>query len=224
MNLAEMSNIVRLQAQTDEVDAPDGLLEFYAESAYKDIQSRVSQWPHKRATYNAVTVAGTPNYAFATFAPTNMEFLLSVTLPDNVLWPISRDEYRELTRDSAPTGTPTLYAVDNDVVWLYPTPAAAVPVQFSGYASFADWPVGSAEPDLPRGFDQTIVYHMMARYYQSQEDLELYQQYMRDYEISMTNQIDRALRDSSSYVRPSVMGSNVPVLSEREWMRRNVEG
>jgi hypothetical protein len=98
-----------------------------------------------------------------------------------------------------------------------------VQVTLSGYSAFAEWPVGSEEPDLPRGFDQTIVYHMMARYYQSQEDLELYQQYLRDYEISLQNQIDRALRDESSYMRPSQMGSMVPYMSEQQWMRRNVE-
>ena len=66
MNLAEMMTVVRDQAQTDTVDAPDGLLTFYARSAYQDIQSRVSQWPHLRESFVHVTVAGTPNYAFAT--------------------------------------------------------------------------------------------------------------------------------------------------------------
>ena len=225
MNLGEMMTVVRDQAQTDSVDAPDGLLTFYARSAYQDIQSRVSQWPHLRESFVTSTVAGTPNYAFATFAPNTMEYIVSATVPDHVLWPMSRDEYRAVTRDSTSTGTPTHYMVDGGVVWLWPTPATATSLSLSGYSFFTEWPSGVAEPDLPRGFDSAIVFFMMARYYQSQEDVELYQQYMRDYEATMQNQIDRAMRGNDIFMGPSIKGSGYSAgISENQWMRRNVEG
>lgn len=225
MNLAEMMEVVRDQAQTDTVDAPDGLLTFYARSAYQDIQSRVGQWPHLRESFVQTTVVGTPNYAFATFAPNTMEYIVSATVPDHVLYPMSRDEYRAVTRSSTSTGNPTHYMVDGDVIWLWPTPAAAVALSLSGYVAFTDWPSGVAEPNLPRGFDSAIVFFMMARYYQSQEDVELYQQYMRDYEATMQNQIDRAMRGNDIFMGPSIRGSGRSAgISENQWMRRNVEG
>jgi hypothetical protein len=228
MNLAEMMEVVRSQAQTDTVDAPDGLLTFYARSAYQDIQSRVGQWPHLRESFAHITVPGTPNYAFATFAPNTMEYIVSATVPDNVLYPMSRDEYRAQTRNSTTTGTPTHYMVDGDVVWLWPTPAAATTLSLSGYSSFNVWPGGPgdvSEADLPRGFDTAIVFFMMGRYYQSQEDIELYQQYMRDYETTLQNQIDRAMRGNDIFMGPSIKGSGRSAgISETQWMRRNVEG
>jgi|TARA_R110000822_G_scaffold23158_5_gene71940 hypothetical protein len=225
MNLSEMMTVVRDQAQTDTADAPDGLLTFYARSAYQDIQSRVGQWPHLRESFVKTTVAGTPNYAFATFAPNTMEYIVSATVPDHVLYPMSRDEYRAVTRNSTTTGAPTHYMVDGDVVWLWPTPAAAVALSLSGYASFTDWPSGVDEPNLPRGFDSAIVFFMMARYYQSQEDIELYQQYMRDYEATLQNQIERAMRGTDIFMGPSIKGSGRSAgISETQWMRRNVEG
>ena len=226
MNLAEMMTVVRDQAQTDSVDAPDGLLTFYARSAYQDIQSRVSQWPHQRQSFTHTTVAGTPNYAFATFAPNTMEYIVSATVPDRVLWPMSRDEYRAVTRNYTSTGTATHYMVDGDVVWLWPTPSAAVSLSLSGYSLFSEWPESTlSDPDLPRGFDSAIIFFMMARYYQSQEDIELYQQYMRDYEATMQNQIDRAMRGNDVFMGPSVKGSGRSAgISENQWMRRNVEG
>ena len=83
MNLDEMMTVVRDQAQTDDVDAPDGLLTFYARSAYQDIQSRVSQWPHQRESFTHMTVAGVPNYPFSTFDRRDTVY----TLPGNLfLW------------------------------------------------------------------------------------------------------------------------------------------
>ena len=225
MNLAEMMTVVRDQAQTDSVDAPDGLLEFYARSAYQDIQSRVGQWPHLRESFTHMTAAGVPNYPFVSFAPNTMEYIVSATVPDHVLWPMSRDEYRAHTRDASASGTPTHYMVDGGVVWLWPTPVAAESLALSGYSFFAEWPTGSAEPDLPRGFDTAIVFFMMGRYYQSQEDLELYQQYMRDYEVTVQNQIERALRGTDIFMGPSVKSSGYsPGMTEVQWMRKNVEG
>jgi hypothetical protein len=225
MNLSEMMTVVRDQAQTDSVDAPDGLLTFYARSAYQDVQSRVGQWPHLRQSFVHTTVAGTPNYAFATFAPNTMEYIVSATVPDHVLWPMSRDEYRAVTRDSTSTGTPTHYMVDGGVVWLWPTPSTATSLSLSGYSFFTEWPSGVAEPDLPRGFDSAIVFFMMARYYQSQEDIELYQQYMRDYEATLQNQIERSMRGTDIFMGPSIKGSGRSAgISETQWMRRNVEG
>jgi hypothetical protein len=226
MNLDEMMTVVRDQAQTDSVDAPDGLLTFYARSSYQDIQSRIGQWPHQRESFTHMTVAGTASYPFSTFSPNTMEYIVSATVPDHVLWPMSRDEYRQVTRDSTSTGTPTHYMVDGGVVWLWPTPAAATQLALSGYSAFAEWPGGAAaEPDLPRGFDTAIVFFMMARYYQGQEDLELYQQYMRDYEITVQNQIERAMRGTDIFMGPSVKGSGFGSgISESAWMRKNVEG
>ena len=226
MNLDEMMTVVRDQAQTDSVDAPDGLLTFYARSSYQDIQSRIGQWPHQRESFTHMTVAGTASYPFSTFSPNTMEYIVSATVPDHVLWPMSRDEYRQVTRDSTSTGTPTHYMVDGGVVWLWPTPAAATQFALSGYSACAEWPGGAAaEPDLPRGFDTAIVFFMMARYYQGQEDLELYQQYMRDYEITVQNQIERAMRGTDIFMGPSVKGSGFGSgISESAWMRKNVEG
>lgn len=228
MNLSEMRTFVRDHAQTDAQDAPDSNLEVYARAAYRDIQSRVDVWPHLKSTYTFTTVAGQAEYPTALFTDTSLEYVLQVNSPDGVLTVISKDFYDEkVLEGSNPTTLyPHQYMVDVGSIFLYPTPSSAVTMTVQGYRQFATWPSGATEPDLPRGFDEVICWYMLGRYYQGQEDVELGIQYMRDYEIAVTNQIERALRSSKGTAGPKIFGGDQAGtgISYERWVRRNTEG
>ena len=54
---------------------------------------------------------------------------------------------------------------------------------------------------------------------------EAWDQYMRDYEATLQNQIERAMRGTDIFMGPSIKGSGRSAgISENQWMRRNVEG
>lgn len=227
MNLSQMASFVRAQADTDVDDAPDTTLEVYARAAYRDIQARVFPWPDKKVAYTVSTVADEASYALSTFSVSDMEYLVSVVADDDVLMYVSPAQYRELSTELTSSGTPTVYTVDAGVLKLWPTPSGVVSVAVTGYREFVAWPAGSAEPDLPRPFDEAICWYMLARFYQAQEDLELAAGYMRDYEVSVNQQIARAMRTSSVTAGPMIFGGD-PRLPFKQsyaaWVKRSVEG
>lgn len=228
MNLSEMSEFVRAQADTDVTDAPNSKLEVYARAAYRDIQGRVFPWPDKKTTYQFSSVVGTESYALASLTGgADMEFVLMVRNGDEVMDYVSPDRFTELSIESTGNGTPSVYTVDAGVIKLWPKPNSARTYLVTGFRQFAEWPVGSDEPDLPRGFDEPICWYMLSRFYQSQEDLELARDYMRDYDVAVNQQIEKALRTSALSAGPRIFGGD-PMLYEqmsyKDWVRRSVEG
>ena len=227
MNLTEMSTFVRAQADTDVADAPDSTLTVYARAAYRDIIARVFPWPTKKVAYTFTTAVNDPTYSLNALSATNLEYMVSLATAKAVLMYVSPDQYRNLSTGLSGVGTPTVYTVDADVIKLWPTPNGVATYTVTGYRAFAEWPLGSTEPDLPRAFDEAICWYMLARFYQSQEDLELSQMYMRDFEVAVTQQITRAMRTSSTTAGPMIFGGDtrLPFGSGwRDWVKRSVEG
>jgi len=227
MNLSEMSTFVREQADTDTTDASDAKLTVYARAAYRDILARVFPWPDKKVTYTFDSVASTAAYAFTGFSTGDLEYVVSVDDGDDVLMYVSPERFRDFSTELSSTGTPSVYTVDSSQIKLWPTPGGAVTYTVTGYRSFATWPSGSDEPDLPRPFDEAICWYMLARFYQSQEDLELSAMYMRDFEVAVNQQIADSLRTSSTSAGPMIFGGD-PKLSGSQsyadWVKRSVEG
>lgn len=226
MNLQEMAVFVRLQADTDEVDASDPVLEVYARAAYRDIIARVFPWPDKKVSYTFNTVASQADYPMSGFSGADLEYLVSVASDDVLMW-VSPDQFRELSLGAVSVGTPSVYTVESGDVRLWPTPSGVATFTVTGYRGFAVWPAGSDEPDLPRAFDEAICWYMLARFYQAQEDLELSQMYMRDFEAAVNQQIARSMRTSSVTAGPMIFGGD-PRLpfkgSYADWVKRSVEG
>ena len=227
MNLSSMATFVRLQADTDTDDAPDTTLEVYARAAYNQIKATVWPWPLNETSGTFSTTASTAAYAISGLsgAPT-MQFVTSVSRSDEVLDYVSPEVFRNLTAEQGSTGTPRVYTIDNGSIKLWPTPSAgSVTYTVTGYRDFADWPSGSDEPDLPRGFDEAICWYMLSRYYQAQEDLELAQMYMRDFEAAVAIQIAAALRGSSLTAGPMIFGGAFNrTLGYSDWVKRGTEG
>lgn len=221
-----MSVFVRLQADTDTDDAPDTTLEVYARAAYNQIKATVWPWPLNETSGTFPTVASTAAYSISGLSgASTMQFVTSVSRADEVLDYVSPEVFRNLTAEQGSTGTPRVYTVDQDQIKLWPTPSGAATYTVTGYREFADWPSGSDEPDLPRGFDEAICWYMLSRYYQAQEDLELAQMYMRDFEAAVATQIAAALRGSSLTAGPMIFGGAYNrTLDYSDWVKRGTEG
>lgn len=226
MNLSEMSTFVRLQADTDTDDAPDATLTVYARAAYNVIQSKVWPWPQNLTTGTFSTVSGTAGYTLAslTGAP-DMEYVTEVRSGTDVLSYVAPETFRKLSTEETSSGTPRFYTVDGLTIKLWPTPNAVATYTVEGYRSFAEWPSGADEPDLPRAFDEAICWYMLARYYQAQEDMELYQAYMRDFEFAVNQHLERALRGSALTAGPMIFGGNTSrTMTYSDWVKRGTEG
>jgi hypothetical protein len=226
MNLSEMRTFVRTQADTDETDATDAALEVYARAAYREIISRVFPWPDNRKNYSFTTVEETAQYLYSTFSPTDLEFIISVSSGTEQLNWISREEYLDLSVGSTATSSsPQFFAADTTSLYLWPTPGSAFTMTVNGYRSFASWPSGSTEPDLPRAFDEPICWFMLSKYYLAQEDLELAQMYDALFNDGVNSQIQSALRTSAASAGPRIFGGyGRDMISYESWVKRNTEG
>jgi hypothetical protein len=127
--------------------------------------------------------------------------------PDGLLGYISPEQYQEHASDNQ-SGSPAFFVADVSGLWLFPTPNSEQTVKVTAYRQFADWPLSNAdEPDLGRGFDEVICWYMLSKYYSAQEDLELAETYMREYEVTVAHQIEGALRTSAITAGPRIFGN-----------------
>jgi len=223
-----MATFVRLQADTDVADAPDATLTVYARAAYRDIQARVFPWPDKKQTYTFNTVVGQSAYPMSLFSGgADLEFVVSVVSSDDMLLYVSPDRFLQLSLEASSDGTPSVYTVEAAEIRLWPTPNTVSAISVVGFRRFVDWPSGSNEPDLPRGFDEPICWYMLSRFYQAQEDLELSGRYMRDFNEGVNQQIEKALRTSVLSAGPMIFGGDPSLslpMSYSDWVKRSVEG
>lgn len=221
-----MKIFVRAQADTDATDAPDATLDMYARAAYDQIKVMVWPWPQNQQTGTLVTVDGTDAYPLANLvnAP-DMEFVGDVIGPDGALGYVSPAQIWDRGARGTNSGGANVYTVYNDEIVFYPTPNAAETYTVYGYRRFADWPVGSNDPDLPRGFDAAICWYMLSKYYEAQEDLELAQLYMQNFASSVDTQVAAAMRSSAMTAGPMIFGGPVYAReSYANFVRRNTEG
>ena len=226
MNLTDMLTFVRGQADTDETDATTANLTVYARAAYREIQNLTFPWPDKATTFTFSSEASQPKYLFTSMTPATLEYIVSVKNSDDVLNWISMEDLLELQEGNGSTASGAQYfAADNNSIRLWPTPTTVRTYTIVGYREFVDWPSGSAEPDLPRVFDEAICWYMLSKYYLAQEDLELAQKYEAIYAQSVDNHIAATLRGSGSTAGPRVFGGTVTNgVSYVDWVRRNTEG
>ena len=206
MNYQDMAAFVRKQADTDADDAPDLTLRVYARAAYNDIRRRVFPWPDKKTAFNFTTVPGQAFYPYTGMTAPDLDYVISVATPTDMLGYINPEQY--LDKGGSSTGEPLLYSADVNGMYIHPTPTSAVQVSVVGYRKFKEWPISNAdEPDLDRVFDEVICWYMLERYYEAQEDLELAELYARDYEQALNNQIEGALRGNASVAGPRIFGN-----------------
>jgi hypothetical protein len=207
MNYSDMAAFVRAQADTDADDAPDATLRVYAAAAYKDVRRRVFPWPDKKTQFTFPTVPGQSFYPYSAMTAPDMEYVISVAGSAGVLGYVSPEQFLELSTSNN-SGTPRLFVPDTNGMYLFPTPDVSETINVVGYRRFAVWPTNDAsEPDLSRDFDEVICWFMLSKYYENQEDLELVQSYMQDYEVGLAHQIEATLRSSATTAGPRIFGN-----------------
>lgn len=230
MNLSEMIEFVRRQADTDADDAPTSTLTVYARAAYNDIRRRILPFIDLRTNRTLTSVIGQEAYSLSGpefGGTTDLEFVSAIVGPTDILDWVSFDDYlllKDADSVSYSTAEATHYAVRAGQVFLYPSPSAVKEYTVYGYREFADWPSGSDQPDLPREFDEVICWFMLSRYFASQEDLELMQSYERMYETAVGRFLASQMRNDAH--SPKIFGGKLrrAPMSYDRWVRRQVEG
>lgn len=225
MLFSEMTTFVRTVADTDAEDAPDSVLSVYAQDAYYDIRRRVNTWPHLRTDHTLTVTASEPEYDLTA----SVEFVESVIGDTWKLEFVDRDtleRFYEGTSIVSETREADMWNHESGVLKLYPVPSdSSVTYTVRGYRPFADFPVSNNAPDLPVEFHTAICYYMLAKFYMSQEDIELAERHMADYERRVQRALAGMLRSSAGTARPLIFGgSRFTAPGYAGWMKRNTEG
>lgn len=224
----DMKTFVRLQADTDAVDAPDATLEVYALQAFDDIRRRISSWVDRMVSDTLTTVDGMGSYSLTggQFANANLEYVRSVHGPTSTLVHVPFSVFQRISQGSdQTTSEATYWSVNNGTLWLWPTPSAVASYTVWGYQKFTDWALAATEPDLPVELHRSILHYMLSQYYLNQEDLDMSQKYMQQYEASIARFIASSMRQDNAL--PRVLGGRAhgnAVLQYDDWVRRNTEG
>jgi hypothetical protein len=226
-----METFVRQHADTDTTDAPSANLEVYARAAYNDIRRRVATWLDNFTSDTLTVTAGTDSYTLSGggFSGANdIEYVTEIVGSTDKLTAVSFDVFTALKDGSTvsyQTKEADVYAMQGGTIYLWPEPSTSGETYtVYGYREFASWPSGSDEPDLPREFDEAICWYMLSKYYMAQEDVELAQYYMADYERIIGVFIASAMKNGSH--RPRIFGGGAysRTISYGDWLRRNTEG
>lgn len=233
MQISEMIDLVREQADADPIDAPGTLLRMYARAAYDDIRRRIHPWPKNRKRYTFTTNQGVNRYSFdqivGVTGGADLEYPISMIGPRERVTFIDFQTYlriQESEQISQQQREASFYTVEQDELLIWPTPTeSGIQYTLYGYRSFADFPDAVNEPDLERPFHQAIVWYMLYMYFQREEDLELARLYYAEYERTVNQQIAAAMRGAQHTAGPMIFGGDPlgPISFDR-WVKRNVEG
>jgi len=230
MTLGEMRDFVRLHADADAVDAPNGTLDVYGRIAYNDILSRTS-WPHFAVSYVLSTVAGQSEYAFTGFSQTNMDEVTAVVDTTNLG---RRLVYMSQSDADLAFGQPinaqsevaNAFTVVNDSLILYPIPSVTNKLYtVRGRRSPAQWPTTvDSVPDLPAQLHEAISWYMLSSYFMALEDPTMAGVYMNEYE-GMVRRHTRAYSVREYKATPLVIGGqNYGQPDFTRWVRGQLEG
>lgn len=229
MLYSEMKAFVRSHADTDAIDAPDENLDVYARAAYNDIRRRLGKWDEYHGSDTLTTTAGTVSYVLSGggFTAGNIEMVTGVVGGSSKLVYVPWDRYLEMrdgTDVTISASEASCYSIKDGAVFLYPDPSTSGETYtVYGYQTWSEWPSGAAAPPLPDEFHEPICWYMLSRYYAAQEDLELAQIWMRDYEQATARMLAFSQRKDSH--RPRVFGGKFrQYLSYPDWVRRNTQG
>lgn len=209
MTFTEMMEFVRLQADADEVDAPQTTLTVHARMAYNDILSRKVAWDHLEVHYDLATVADTQEYAFPTSGTDTIERVYSITTTSGLtkrLMYVTRSDADLLYDNDGTRGEPEAYTLYNGKIVLYPVPGAVYNLKVHGFREPHSWPAEAGSiPDLPDPFHDCIAWYMLSSFYMGQEDTQLAGAYLTEYQQMVARCMD-GVSVRNARPRPKTLG------------------
>lgn len=192
---AEILQTVRDITELDSTDVPDSLLTLYLRDGYNRIVDLERRWPFLEVSFTLTTVADQQSYTVNDFTAHDIREVISVVDPNNIR--LSYIDYSEAEAQfltpATPVGRPTFFSFWADQIHFFPRPTEAYALTVRAYRHPTDWVTAGTTPDGPDGFDLPLVYYVVSRVYQSQE------------EIGVANEYERSFADAISLARRDIM-------------------
>ena len=174
MNRTDIINSVREITEMDSSDVSDAIIKLYMRDGYNRIIDLERRWNFLEVTFTFNTVANQQSYAINDYTAYDMREIISLVDPDNArLSYISYDVAEEEFLGPMPVlGQPLFYSMWADEIHLFPTPIDAFTLTARGYRTPNDWVTDDTTVDGPDAFDIPLVYYVVSRIYQAQEEAQ----------------------------------------------------
>jgi len=221
MSLTDVRLMVRNISDLDTTDLPNSVLDDFVKEAFQRIIVLERRWPKYQESYTFNTVANQRAYTISTIGDIREVIsLVDTSTSGNRLTMIAYDDAEEIWLGATDTASrPFFFALWDGQLHLYAKPDLVYPITVRAYRNpVYTWLTTITDPiDCDEWFHILLVYFVLSRVYQRQEDPELSQMYLKSFEEGVA----MARRDlmKSPSARPILLSGGHVYPTARRWMQ-----
>lgn len=220
MTRTDIIDAVREITEMDSADVSDTVIDIYMRDGYNRIIELERRWTFLETTFSLTTTVGQEDYTVDDFTADEIrEVIAVVDSENNRLHYVGYDDAEETLIDSPlTTGNPTFYSFWGGKMFLFPTPEEAATLSVRAYRYPTDWVTNDTAPDGVASFDMALVYYVISRIYQAQEELNTAATYERMYSDTVTLARRDLTRPPSSSPMVFAGGKQFRAFKGKDWV------
>ena len=221
MRLTDVRLMVRNISDLDTTDLPNSVLDDFVKEAFQRIIVLERRWPKYQETYTFNTVVNQRAYTIATIGDIREVIsLVDTSTSGSRLTMIPYDNAEEIWLGNTDVASrPYFYALWDSALHLYAKPDAVYSITVRAYRNpLYTWLTTITDPiDCDEWFHILLVYFVLSRVYQRQEDPELSQMYLKSFEEGVA--IARRDLMKTPSARPLLLSGGRQYPTMRRWLQ-----
>ncbi|CAB4171173.1 hypothetical protein UFOVP1335_38 [uncultured Caudovirales phage] len=221
MSLTDVRLMVRNISDLDTTDLPNSVLDDFVKEAFQRIIVLERRWPKYQETYTFNTVANQRAYTIATIGDIREVIsLVDTSTSGSRLTMIPYDNAEEIWLGNTDVASrPYFYALWDSALHLYAKPDAVYAITVRAYRNpLYTWLTTITNPiDCDEWFHILLVYFVLSRVYQRQEDPELSQMYLKSFEEGVAMARRDLMKTPSA--RPMLLSGGRQYPTMRRWLQ-----
>ena len=221
MSLTDVRLMVRNISDLDTTDLPNSVLDDFVKEAFQRIIVLERRWPKYQETYTFNTVANQRAYTIATIGDIREVIsLVDTSTSGSRLTMIPYDNAEEIWLGNTDVASrPYFYALWDSALHLYAKPDAVYSITLRAYRNpLYTWLTTITNPiDCDEWFHILLVYFVLSRVYQRQEDPELSQMYLKSFEEGVAMARRDLMKTPSA--RPMLLSGGRQYPTMRRWLQ-----
>jgi hypothetical protein len=221
MSLTDVRLMVRNISDLDTTDLPNSVLDDFVKEAFQRIIVLERRWPMYQETYTFNTVANQRAYTIATIGDIREVIsLVDTTTSGSRLTMIPYDNAEEIWLGNTDTPSrPYFYALWDSQLHLYAKPDGIYSITVRAYRNpVYTWLTSITDPiDCDEWFHILLVYFVLSRVYQRQEDPDLSQMYLKSFEEGVAMARRDLMKTPSA--RPLLLSGGRQYPTMRRWLQ-----
>jgi hypothetical protein len=221
MSLTDVRLMVRNISDLDTTDLPNSVLDDFVKEAFQRIIVLERRWPKYQETYTFNTVVNQREYTIATIGDIREVIsLVDTSTSGSRLTMIPYDNAEEIWLGNTDVASrPYFYALWDSALHLYAKPDAVYSITVRAYRNpLYTWLTTITDPiDCDEWFHILLVYFVLSRVYQRQEDPELSQMYLKSFEEGVAMARRDLMKTPSA--RPLLLSGGRQYPTMRRWLQ-----